>query len=48
VWPSSCVSTSATLVAPQHEPTFWFIVRSPSTMRWYVVPFTIMVAPEEQ
>ena len=48
VWPSSCVSTSVTLVAPQHEPMFWFIVTSPSTIWWYVVPLMTVVAPEEQ
>ena len=34
VCPISCVSTSVALVAPQQLPTFWFMVTSPSVMRW--------------
>jgi hypothetical protein len=46
--PISCVSTSAVLVAPQQAPSPLFMVTSPSMMRWKVVPFTTIVAPEEQ
>jgi hypothetical protein len=49
-WPSSCVSTSAVLAAPQHVPTFWFIVMSPSVtvIRRKVTPLMTTVWLDEQ